>query len=224
MSKLLPQILEIFLMLLIPVVIILGAMHLIATEPYLAFEYGRPDFPEDSFGFAGDQRLIHAAASLQFVTQSQPLADLVEQNHNGTPLYNARELKHMQDVQNVYQAAWRVWQIGLVLIMFSGVGLAWRKENRLAFAFGLRSGGALTVGIVAGISLAAIVARQSWFVLFYQVFFAAGNWMFGFFDTLIHLFPEKFWYDSALTISSFSLIAGFLVYWICYRTKIVVDS
>jgi integral membrane protein (TIGR01906 family) len=217
MLKLLPQILKIFLTLLVPLVIVLGVVRLVAIEPYLAFEYSKPDFPKDPFGFARDQRLDHAAANLQFVTQNQPLANLAEQDHNGNPLYNARELKHMQDVQNVYQVAWRVWQIALALAVFIGLVLAWRKENRPAFASAIRSGGALTVGIVVVIGLAAIVAWQGWFVIFHQMFFAAGSWTFNYSDTLIRLFPEKFWYDTALTITNLSPFIGFLVFWIGSR-------
>ena len=118
----------------------------------------------------------------------------------------------MQDVQNVYRSAWQVWQIALVLTVLSGVALAWRKESRPVFHFALRTGGVLAVSIVVVIGLTAIVAWQTWFVTFHQVFFVAGSWTFDFSDTLIRLFPEKFWYDAALTISSLSSVAGFLVY------------
>lgn len=217
MSKLWVQVLKVFLALLIPILIVLGVVRLVATEPYLAFEYNKTNFPEDPFGFTRSQRLDHAAATLQFVTQNQPLANLGELDHEGVPLYNARELSHMQDVQNVYQAAWRVWQVALSLAVLSGLALAWREESRPALASAIRSGGAITVGIVVVIGLAAIVAWQAWFVLFHQVFFAAGSWTFNYSDTLIRLFPEKFWYDTALTITNLSPLAGVLVWWIGSR-------
>ena len=217
MHKLLPQILEAFLILSLPLVIILGVVRLVAIEPYLAFEYAKPDFPEDPLGFAREERLDHAAVNLQFVTHNLPLTKLIEQNHNGVPLYNARELKHMQDVQNVYQAAWQVWQVALALAVISGLALAWRKESRSAFASAIRSGGALTVGIVVVTGLAAIVAWQGWLVIFHQLFFAAGSWTFNYSDILIRLFPEKFWYDTTLTITNLSPFAGILVYWIGSR-------
>jgi len=191
MSKLLVQILRVLLVLLIPLVIVLGVVRLVAIEPYLAFEYNKTDFPADPFGFARDQRLDHATANLQFVTQNQPLVDLTEQEHNNAPLYNARELKRMQDVQNIYQTAWRGWQVALFLAVLSGLALAWRKESRPALASAIQSGGAFTVGLVVVAGLAAIAAWQTWFVAFHQVFFAAGNWTFDITDTLIRLFPEK---------------------------------
>ena len=133
------------------------------------------------------------------------------QNKNGFLLYNSRELKHMQDMQNVYQATWRVWQIALILAALLGLALAWSKEGRLGLASALRSGGALTVGLVVVVGLGVIVVWQVWVVVLHQVFFSAGSWTFDFSDTLIRLFPEKFWYDAVLTLSSLSLIAGSLV-------------
>jgi hypothetical protein len=35
--------------------------------------------------------------------------------------------------------------------------------------------------------------------------------MFNYSDTLIRLFPEKFWFDAALTISGLSLLGGLLL-------------
>lgn len=217
MSKLLVQFLKLLIILLIPFVIILGTVRLLATEPYLAFEYNKSDFPEDPIGFDRPQRLAHGAANLQFVTQDQPLADLSGQMHNGAPLYNSRELKHMQDVQYIYQAAWQAWRFALILAVLSGLVLAWRKESRSALASAIQSGGAVTAGLVVLIGLTAIAAWKVWFVLFHRVFFAAGSWTFDFSDTLIRLFPEKFWNDAALTISSLSLIAGSLLLWVGSR-------
>jgi integral membrane protein (TIGR01906 family) len=225
MSKLLVQIFKVFLTLLIPLMIVLGVTRLVTTVPFLAFEYSKSDFPEDPFGFDSTQRLTHAADNFQFVTKNQPLADLTGQKHNDAQLYNARELKHMQDVQNVYQVGWRVWQIVLTVVVICGLMLVLRKENRPAFASAVRWGGALTVGLVVVIGLTAIVAWQGWFVFFHQLFFTAGSWTFDFSNTLIRLFPGRFWYDAALTISSLSVIAGFLIYWMgSHLNKIDADK
>ncbi len=219
MSKLLVQFLKLLITLLIPLVIILGTVRLLATEPYLAFEYNKSDFLEDPFGFDRAQRLAHGAANLQYVTQNQPLTALSGKMQNGTPLYNPREIKHMQDVQTIYQTAWQGWRFALILAVLSGLALAWRKESRSALASAIQSGGAVTAGLVVLIGSTAIAVWKVWFVLFHQVFFATGSWTFDFSDTLIRLFPEKFWYDAALTISSLSLIAGSLLFWVGSRLR-----
>jgi len=211
MQKFLYHLLRILFILLVPLVIVLGSIRLLATNPYLAFEYRKVDFPADTFGFDRTQRLAYASANIQFVTGNRPLQDLAGQNLGGAALYNNRELKHMQDVQSVYQAVWRAWKIAVFLLFLSGLLLAWRKANRSSLASAIKAGGLLTAGLVVAIGLAAVLAWQSWFTTFHQVFFAPGSWTFDFSDTLIRLFPEKFWFDIALTISALSLSAGLLL-------------
>lgn len=213
MNKLWVKALKGSLIVLIPIVIILGAVRLVATKPYLSFEYSKPDFPEDFLGFDWTQRLTHASDNLKYVTEDQSLDNLAGQKHDDTLLYNNRELKHMQDVQNVYQAIWQVWQAAWVLAILCVVSLSWRKQDRTNVASALRTGSALTVSVVVVIGLTAIIAWQIWFVVFHQLFFQSGSWTFDFSNTLIRLFPEKFWYDAVLTISSLSVIAGSLVFW-----------
>jgi len=207
------QILRILIIILIPIVIIVGVVRLVATESFLSFEYSRSDFPEDPFGFDRSQRLSHAADNFKYVIEQQPVDALAGQKHEEERLYNSRELEHMQDVQNVFRAAWRAWQAAWILAGLSILILARHKRNLAFVASAVRTGGALTVGMVVVVGFLAIIAWQVWFVVFHQLFFQPGSWTFDFSNTLIRLFPEKFWYDTVLTISSLSVIAGFLVYW-----------
>jgi hypothetical protein len=56
MPKLITRISKIELVLLIPLFIILGSARLLATDAYLAFEYGKTSFPPDAYGFTPQQR------------------------------------------------------------------------------------------------------------------------------------------------------------------------
>jgi uncharacterized membrane protein len=49
------------------------------------------------------------------------------------------------------------------------------------------------------------------FVAFHNVFFEAGTWQFLFSDTLIRLFPERFWRDTFIAVGVLSAAAGFAV-------------
>jgi len=213
MAKIREQIVKVVFILSIPIVIILGVVRLVATEPYLSFEYSKPGFPEDLFGFDRSMRIAHAADNIQFVTSKQSLDDLAGQKHNNSLLYNFRELKHMLDVKNTYQTTLQVWYLMLAVSAVSGIALIARKEKRPDFASALRWGGALTVGLLMVIGLAAVLAWQGWFVVFHRLFFELGSWTFDVTDTLIRLFPEKFWYDTALTLSGLSIVIGILTYW-----------
>jgi len=205
------------IVLLLPLMLVMGSVRLLVTNEYLAFEYGKADFPMDPFGFDQAQRLAYASANFRYVRDAQPLEALAGQRLGNAPLYNDRELKHMQDVQNVYRATWWVWQIALNVILPAGFALAWRAETRPALAAAIKWGGSLTAGLVAVVGLLAIIAWRFWFVAFHQIFFTPGTWMFNYSDTLIRLFPEKFWFDAALTISGLSLLGGLLLALIGWR-------
>ncbi len=205
------RLLQTIIVLALPIVLVGGAVRLLVTDEYLAFEYGKADFPTDPFGITQAQRLAYASANFRYVREGQPPDVLAVQRQSNAPLYNARELKHMQDVQNVYQTVWWIWQISLNLIVLVGFALAWRQETRPALAAALEWGGLLTVGLVAFVGLLAVVAWQVWFVAFHEIFFAPGTWTFNYSDTLIRLFPEKFWFDAALTVAGLSLLGGLLL-------------
>ena len=209
--------LKVLLLLLLPLLLVIGSVQLLVTDPYLAFEYGKANFPPDPFGFDRAQRLAFASANFRYVREAQPLQALADQRLGDAPLYNERELKHMQDVQNVYQAVSLMWKIAAVLIVLAGLALAWRAETRPALAAALKSGGLFTTALVGIVGLLAVIAWRVWFVAFHQVFFAPGTWMFDYSDTLIRLFPEKFWFDAALTISGLSLLGGLLLALIGWR-------
>ncbi len=205
------RLLQILIVLALPIVLVGGAVRLLVTDEYLAFEYGKADFPKDPFGFDQAQRLTYASANFRYVRENQPPEALANQQLDGAPLYNTRELKHMQDVQNVYQAVCRLWQIAFGLLIIAALALAWQADTRPTLAVALQWGGLLTVGLVAIVGLLAVVAWQVWFVAFHEIFFAPGTWTFNYSDTLIRLFPEKFWFDAALTVAGLSLLGGLLL-------------
>jgi integral membrane protein (TIGR01906 family) len=195
----------------LPLVLVLGAVQLLVTDQYLAFEYGKGTFPPDPYGLSQAQRLEYASANFRFVREAQPLAALAGQQLEGRPAYNARELGHMQDVQTVFQASTWIWQIALILTLLLAFTLGFRAENRPALARAFKWGGLVSAALVGTLGLLALVAWQVWFVAFHQVFFAAGTWTFEYSDTLIRLFPNRFWFDAALTVAGLTTGAGVLV-------------
>lgn len=195
----------------LPFFIVLGTVRILVTDSYLAFEYGKADFPLDPFGLSEAERLNIALANFRFVRECQPLESLGSQRLAGNPLYNQRELNHMQDVQTVYQKSGQVWFVAIILIVLACIGLGRKQDTHLMLASALFSSGLLTAGLIALAGMLALFAWRSWFLLFHQAFFAAGTWTFNNSDTLIRLFPEKFWFDAALTISGLVFLEGMLL-------------
>lgn len=204
------KILKLILILFLPLFLLLGSVRLLATDQYLAFEYGKADFPPDTYGFTQSQRLMFASANLRFVRDNQPIDALASQTLDGQAIYNPRELSHMLDVQKVFQSAWRAWIIVGIVLLAAGL-LLWQAENHEALPAAIQSGGFLTSSLMLGIGLFAIIAWQGWFSSFHLVFFGPGSWLFEYSDTLIRLFPKKFWFDTALTLLGSSLAGGLLL-------------
>jgi integral membrane protein (TIGR01906 family) len=218
MSNRTTKVLKFFFTLLIPVLIITAAVRLLATDQYLAYEYGKSTFPPDSFGFTSQQRFILASTNVHYVRAHLPQDELAKQTLYGVPVYNAREVSHMADVRSVFQFVLVTGQITFVLLVLIGL-LLWRSRQH-ALASALQSGGLLTGELILLIGVTAIVAWQSWFNTFHLLFFKPGSWLFLYSDALIRLFPDQFWFDSALTISGLVLVGGLLATIFGWRWKI----
>ena len=96
---------------LLPLWLVLGSVRLLATDHYLALEYGKANFPHDHAAFDVTQHLTYASANFRFVRDRLGHEALAGQQLGGRPLYNEREIQHMHDVQSVYQTARLVWKV-----------------------------------------------------------------------------------------------------------------
>ncbi|MDP1780027.1 MAG: TIGR01906 family membrane protein, partial [Anaerolineales bacterium] len=221
MPNRLTQILKLLIISLITIFIVGGAVQLLATDPYLALEYGKASFPPDPFGYTQQERFDLASSNIHYVRAHLPSDALSNQTLNGAPVYTSREVSHMADVQAVFQSVSRVWQAVFILLILLGFFL-WKKGERKVLASAIQSGGLLTSGIILSIALLAIFAWQFWFETFHLFFFKPGSWLFSYSDTLIRLFPVEFWFDATLTISVMSLVGGLLLALVGWRGKRVL--
>ncbi len=210
MSKILIRSLHLLFVLLTPLVVVLGSVRLLTIEQYLAFEYGRANFPPDTYGFTPDERMSLAATNLRFVRDGLPVETLASQTNDGELIYTPRELDHMLDVQQVFQMIWRVGLAAILSILFAGI-LLWVSGYKTTLPSAMRSGGTLTVSLMLAIALTATLAWQNWFTSFHLVFFEQDSWLFAYSDTLIRLFPLRFWVDATYSLASLSLAIGLLL-------------
>ena len=218
-SSTVTRFLSLLVTVLMPVALVLTAVRILLTPAYLLFEYNTPGFPQDRFGFSKEERLFWGNIAVDYLLNDagiEFLGDLRFPKNESVPpescqfmddctrLYNDRELKHMLDVKNVVQAALVVWYITLISLV--GLGI-WAKFGGwwVHYLRGLGRGGWLTVGLLVAILLFVLFAFGLIFVAFHNVFFASGTWTFLFSDTLIRLFPERFWRDTFLAVG---LLAG----------------
>jgi integral membrane protein (TIGR01906 family) len=188
--------------------LVLTAVRLLLTPLFVQFEYRTPDFPPDPYGFTREDRLYWSQIALDYLLNDEGISFLGDLRFSdGTPVYNERELGHMVDVKNVVRAALIVWYVSLVGLLVLGVW-AWVGKWGEVYRRGLARGGWLTVILIGAAMVAVLIGFGVFFVFFHQVFFESGTWMFRFSDTLIRLFPERFWRDTFIALGALSLAGG----------------
>jgi len=213
----LQNVLHWLILLLVPVALVLTAVRLLLTPAFPEFEYRTPNFPADTYGFTRENRLEYSKIAIEYLLNDEGIDFLGDQQlADGAPMYNAGELSHMVDVKRVVQGALRVW--GLVWLLLVGLGgWAWRTGGLAGFRRSLAAGGWMTVGLLGAIVLFVILAFGIIFVGFHQVFFESGTWTFLYSDTLIRLFPERFWRDAFLYVAGLSIGQAFLLIYLARR-------
>ncbi len=200
--------------LLMPVVLCMAAVRLVINPLFVQFEYNTPAFPEDPFGFTKQDRLYWSGIALDYLLNSQGINFLGDLRFdNGQPVYNERELRHMVDVKNVLAGALNVWYLSLAALAVLVVW-AWRGGWWADFRRGVSRGGWLTVILIAAIILFVLFGFDTFFVAFHRIFFEGNSWLFLYSDTLIRLFPERFWQIVFLVVGSLAagmgLAAGYV--------------
>ncbi len=195
MNRILASLLSWVVTLLTPVFLLGLALRIMLAPWFLHVEYRMPYFPADEYGFTTADRLHWAPFALDYLINNADISYLADLKfEDGTPLYNPRELSHMQDVQHVTQGALRTWLVDAALLALLGLW-AWRAGWMPDYRTGLRRGGWLMLAIAAAVAVFAAVAFWQFFTMFHAMFFQGDSWLFEYSDTLIRLFPLRFWQD-----------------------------
>lgn len=203
---------------LLPVALTFLGLRLVLTHAFLEVNYRIPGFPADEYGFSLQDRLQWSKTSWDYLLNTADISFLGNLTFpDGSPLFNSRELSHMQDVKKVIQPI--LWLGYTVWILVLGVGLWARFDGWWSeYVRGIRRGGWLTIGLVAAIGIFAMVAFWQFFTFIHQIFFSGDSWLFLYSDTLIRLFPLPFWQGAFLFPIVLDLICG-LALGLCFRSK-----
>ena len=200
---------RILLIALIPIVLTLTNVRLLMTHLFPEIEYSLPGFPADPYGFTKEDRLKWSKLSIDYLHNNQGIEFLRElrfpEGVTAPPescvyyldgdcnrFYNDRELKHMEDVKIVTTWALRGALLG---------------------------GAGLTIAILLSIVVYLFINFNTFFTQFHQVFFESETWIFLWSDSLIRLFPIRFWQDTFIFVGGGAIlealaIAGIAWYWV----------
>jgi integral membrane protein (TIGR01906 family) len=157
-------------------------------------------------GLGADQLSNVTRAFIEYF-QAPPglLTPTVTLNGASRPLFNEREVAHMQDVQGLIQLVFRLglWS-GLYLLAFAGGLLALQRNQALPTIGHLALWGAgLSLALLLVVGGLSFVDFSDLFLRFHQLSFQNDFWMLDpRRDYLVMLFPEGFWLDVTLRIAA----------------------
>jgi len=216
MSPRTPVVPSLLASLLVPLILVGFALRVLLTPLFYTIEYNLPYFPQDRYGFGREDRLRWAPFAVNYLINRADIDYLRQLRFDDeSPLFNERELVHMQDVKRLVQASLRIWYGALSIQGFLWL-FAWLGKWMRAYLAAWSRGGWWMIGlalililIAAGGILIDPDIFWDFFALFHQAFFEGNSWLFLYSDTLIRLFPIRFWQDAVLAASFICLGGGF---------------
>jgi len=191
-----------------PFVILMISVRILISPLFAQAAYSLPGFPEDPFGFTIQDRLRLSEPSIRYLVNNEDIDYLESLTFDdGKPIFNARELSHMADVKAVVTGMRVALAICVITLLICTV-LILKNGKRDLIVKAFHAGGWGVVGLIAAILLFVAISFNQLFTWFHQLFFTEGTWQFYTSDTLIRLFPMRFWRDAFIFVGVLSLILG----------------
>ena len=187
----------IWIMIATPFVLLALSVRFVASGLFLKFEYFRPGFPADQFGFDGADREHYATYVIDYLhnfDSRRYLADVVMPN--GEPIFISDELSHMADVKGLISLLYLVALIGIIGAVLFGLYMC--RKGGMGIHTGVRLGSIFSIIFMGAVAVVAVLGWDSFFRNFHKLFFSNGTWEFYADDSLIRLFPPQFWVDAGI--------------------------
>jgi integral membrane protein (TIGR01906 family) len=200
-------------------IFIVNAFRLLATDRFVRHEIQRDGFPADPYGLTTPQRLRLALVGLRSILPDSEGVALLERAKlpDGSKAFNERELRHMHDVRLRLEVAFRAQLAVLVVVLGLAVALYRSPRWRSVVPRGILVG-SLTTLVIAALAVPAILLGFDGFLLrFHEIFFSGTSWRFSNTDTLLRIYPEVFWQDtaklSAAIVVGQAVVVGLAAWW-----------
>ncbi len=130
--------------------------------------------------------------------------------------YTPDELSHLQDVQKLMKGADILFYI--LLLVLTLIITVFRKERKLLKEL-FRKGGITTLIALLVIFGFTLLSFDQSFVIFHNLFFPQGNWLFPEDSLLIQTFPLYFFTRISTLIFIGALVGGIIFILVSFNTK-----
>jgi len=199
--KLWPRLIQGLLVLALPVLLLTVDVRTVTGHWFVHWEYGKADFPPDPFGLSTAERTRLAETCVDYLATNASISLLADLRlSGGEPAFNARELRHMADVQAVYSHMMTASVIAALVLLVGITTLLTSDHTRRRAPAVLLSGSLLILGLLGAVGAVMMLSWGEFFTTFHRIFFEGETWIFPYSDTLIRLFPMRFWMDVAIAI------------------------
>jgi len=174
------------------------------SEKFIEWEYSKKDFPRDRWGMEKEERLKLAKLGLKAVMSDEGMEEFKNAKlKNGRKAFTQRETKHMGDVKRFLSFFFPSVYI-LALFWISGVILLKSFEV-------LIWSGVFNTFFLAFLGILTFINYNKAFEVFHNILFDPYSWRFRYSDTLIRIYPMKFWYDGTVFVAVLSFLFGAIV-------------
>jgi integral membrane protein (TIGR01906 family) len=153
-----------------------------------------------------DAELRHVASAFITYFQSEPqeLRIYVDTSYGPlTPLFNEREIQHMEDVQELIQGIFQLRTFSFVVFVLGAIGMILSGPRTAARPLlkATAIGGGASALLIGALGLAAAFDFDRLFLQFHFMSFSNDLWLLDpRRDRLIQLFPAGFFFDLAMRI------------------------
>ncbi len=212
-----PGLVVVLIALSVPPIFVVNAFRALSNDWFVRYELARDDFPVDRYGLDDDERLALALVGLRSIEPGGAGIALLERATlpDGSSAFDSRELRHMTDVRRLLGIAFRVQLVVVVIVVALGFLLRRSRRWRAVVPRGLLVGSLLTF-VVAIVAVPTIVLGfDGFFLRFHEVFFSGDSWRFSNTDTLLRIYPEAFWQDTARFAAGMVVAQGVVVAAVC---------
>jgi integral membrane protein (TIGR01906 family) len=207
MNRWLKVVLQAVIVVAVPIVLVVTPIRVLMHPRWVLFEYARPNFPADYFGFSTQERTRLAITGIESIIGPRGVVVLQEARlEDGSPAFNAREVSHMLDVRAVTGNIYLAQVAFLIAATAAVIALTRRRQTHSAAPAALLTGAIATIVLLAALVFFVLTGFDTFFTAFHRVFFSGDTWLFSFSDTLIRLYPPQFWFDAATVIGVTSIV------------------
>ena len=205
-----------------PIVFLGIPVRIAFNEWFIEWEYSKEDFPKDRYGMEDSYRKYLAKIGLRAVLSDEGMEEFKSARlPDGRKAFREKEIRHMEDVKRLLDIFFPLVYISVLIVAVALFVLRSRK----AIGFALLSASVFSLVLFAVATAFSLTNYELAFELFHNFIFDPYSWRFRYSDTLLRIYPMKFWFDGTVFVLTLagalcllSLLTGMFLIRLSFRS------